>query len=300
MDASVTSKYYAVDTASNPWAEYSIPMTITRSTIQLANASAEAIQNLQWVIDEPPTIEDSVRRTLPYNPNWEAQRDADFTASLSGKNIQLVNTATGMYTIYVQDAPISRGNGMRMVGDTNLDTNMMSFWSYTTPNDRAQAPDDSVWLVNDIAGSDGMMRLTNTFNTDFIWGNGITPSGVNGHMDYWHNNQSHPSWAAQTGGQDYGGAAEVNPSMGMILEQVDGINQYMVNFPAQDGEAQYLLMIQPTTSSGMAFLCRKSKMAYFTFDTNNLLTGTNEERAYKLATMTLNVVVPPIQSSVLN
>ena len=74
----------------------------------------------------------------------------------------------------------------------------------------------------------------------------------------------------------------------------------MVNFPAQDGEAQYLVVIQPTISSGMAFLCRKSKMADFTFDTNNLLTGSNEERNYKLATMTLNVIVPLISTSVLN
>ena len=143
------------------------------------------------------------------------------------------------------------------------------------------------------------MRLTNTYNTDFIWGNGITPSGVNGHMEYWTNNQGHPEWAAQTGGQDYGGAAEVNPSSGFILEQRNGVNQYLVNFPAQDGEPQYLLAIQPTTSSAMAFLCRKSKMAQFNFDTNNLLTGStsNEERNYKLATMTLNVIVPPIDIS---
>ena len=219
----------------------------------------------------------------------------DFTASLDGKNIQLMNTATGMYTIYVQDAPISRGNGMRMVDETNIDTNMMGFWAYTTPNEGAQAPDDSIWLVNYIPGTDGMMRLTNTYNTDFIWGNGITPSGVNGHMEYWHNNQGHPEWAAQTGGQDYGGAAEVNPSSGVILEKVDGINQYLVNFPAQDGEPQYLVLIQPTASSGLAFLCRKDKMADFIFDTNDvLLIGTNEERNYKLATMTLRVIVDPV------
>ena len=237
------------------------------------------------------------RRDLDYNPGLI---DIAFTETLSLKNVQIMNTALGMYTIYVQDAPVMRGNGMRMVDEDITDTNMMSFWAYTAPNDGATAPDDSVWQVLVMPGSDGINTVTNTFNTDFIWGSGITASGVNGHMEYWNSNghQAHPEWAAMTGGQDYGGAAEVNPSPGVIFEKVDGENQYLINFPAQDGMAQYLVLIQPTTSSGLAFLCRKDKMGDFIFDTNDLLTGTNEERNYKLATMTLTVLVDPVGGGV--
>ena len=226
--------------------------------------------------------------------------DVEFTASLDGKNIQLINTETGMYTIYVQDAPLIRGNGMRMVDEDIQNTELMAFANYTLTNLNAQAPDDSVWLVSTIPGTDGMMRLTNTYNTDFILGNG-GPSGGNGHNDYWHNHQSHPEWASQTGGQDYGGAAEFRPNGGMVLEHIGGTeDQYLVSFPSQDNEPQYLLLLQPTESSAIAFLCRKDKMGDFTFDTNNILTGTLEEKSYKLATFTLKIVVPPIDISEVN